>query len=225
MSRKTTAARFEIGQRTLTAVLTICITLIILAISSLAIYAIYKATGGLTTSQTTSKYDNIYNISAILSPDVLVKRGVPQRIIEQKRETCLRYVERNKPLAQREEKLYGIPTTITLAQALLESDAGESRLAREHNNHFGIKCFSRNCKKEHCVNYSDDSHKDFFKTFASIEESYRAHSLLLLKQRYKPLFQLSANDIEGWARGLQRAGYATDKRYAEKLMAIVTVLF
>lgn len=225
MSRKILKPTFELGTRAYIAILTICFTIIILAACSLAIYTIYQVTKNQTatnepTNSMDDKYKDVYNISAILSPETLRKRGVLEPVIQQKKKKCFDYVKKYKALAEKEEELYGIPASITLAQGLLESDAGESRLARENNNHFGIKCFSRNCKKGHCSNFTDDSHKDFFKIYQNIKESYRAHSLLLLKDRYKPLFDLATNDIKGWANGLLKAGYATDKKYANKVILI-----
>jgi flagellum-specific peptidoglycan hydrolase FlgJ len=111
-----------------------------------------------------------------------------------------------------------------LAQGLLESNAGDSRLAVDANNHFGIKCFSRSCQKGHCKNFTDDTHKDFFRTYPSVWESYRAHSLFLQRDRYKHLLNLSKKDYKGWAHGLKKAGYATDKRYAYKLISLIETL-
>ncbi len=138
-----------------------------------------------------------------------------------KRRKQLAYVKRFTKLAQTEMEKFGIPASIILAQGLLESDAGESRLALENNNHFGMKCFSRTCKKGHCSNYTDDSHKDFFRIYKSDWESYRAHSHLLQADRYRHLYQLGKKDYKGWAMGLKKAGYATDKYYGEKLINLI----
>lgn len=143
---------------------------------------------------------------------------------EIKRKKQLKYVDRFAEVAQKEMEKYGIPASITLAQGLLESNAGESRLATRNNNHFGIKCFSRSCKKGHCTNFTDDSHKDFFRKYNNTWESYRGHSYLLSADRYKSLYKLSSSDYKGWARGLKKAGYATDKYYAEKLINLIVDL-
>lgn len=140
---------------------------------------------------------------------------------EMKRRKQIDYVKRYAKIAREEMKRYGIPASVTMAQALLESDCGESRLARENNNHFGVKCFSKKCKKGHCTNYTDDSHKDFFRKYGNVWESYRAHSQLLQKGRYQGLYKLSKTDYKGWSRGLRKAGYATDKRYADKLIRLI----
>jgi flagellum-specific peptidoglycan hydrolase FlgJ len=132
-----------------------------------------------------------------------------------------RYIERFKHIALREEEKFGIPAGITLAQGILESQTGTSRLVREANNHFGIKCFSRKCEQGHCINFSDDHHKDFFVVFPSAWDSYRAHSLLISGDRYRHLKNLGNEDYISWAKGLYQAGYATDKRYAEKLISVI----
>lgn len=142
----------------------------------------------------------------------------------EKRRKQLAYVRTYQSLAAKEMNTYGIPSSITLAQGLLESNIGDSRLARENNNHFGIKCFSKRCEKGHCTNFNDDHHKDFFRKFSTVEESYTAHSQLLQKDRYQKLFRLKKSDYKGWARGLKKAGYATDPQYAEKLIRIIEEL-
>ena len=119
---------------------------------------------------------------------------------------------------------YGIPASITLAQGLIETNAGDSRLAKQNNNHFGMKCFSKKCGKGHCSNFTDDTHKDFFRKYKSSWESYRAHSQLLIGRRYKHLKKLGNKNYKGWAKGLKKAGYATDRRYAEKLINIIDEL-
>ena len=139
----------------------------------------------------------------------------------EKRRKQLKYVKQFAAVAQKEMNEYGIPASIKLAQGLLESNVGESKLAVRNNNHFGIKCFSKSCKKGHCSNFTDDSHKDFFRIYGSSWESYRAHSRLLQKNRYLPLKKLGTTDYRGWARGLKKAGYATDPRYAEKIIGLI----
>lgn len=130
------------------------------------------------------------------------------------------YIERYAPIAVAEMKRYGIPASISLAQGLVESRAGQSTLARKNNNHFGIKCFSRKCKRGHCSNHTDDTHKDFFRIFKSPWESWRAHSLMLANGRYAQLKSHGTN-YRAWAAGLKELGYATDKRYDAKLMGMI----
>ncbi len=138
-----------------------------------------------------------------------------------KRKKQMAYVKRFGKIAQTEMEKYGIPASITLAQGLLESNVGASRLATRNNNHFGIKCFSKSCRKGHCSNFTDDSHKDFFRKYKSAWESYRAHSQLLGAKRYSKLYKLRKTDYAAWAKGLKKAGYATDPRYAEKIIALI----
>lgn len=130
------------------------------------------------------------------------------------------YVKRFVSVAQAEMEKYDIPASITLAQGLLESQHGESQLAKNNNNHFGIKCFARRCKKSHCSNFEDDSHKDFFIKYQSAWESYRAHSKLLSGKRYKHL-KAHGKDYKAWAKGLQSTGYATSKQYSKKLIRLI----
>ncbi len=144
-----------------------------------------------------------------------------ERAAARKKIKQLKYVERYAKTAQTEMEKFGIPASITLAQGLLESNVGESRLATQNNNHFGIKCFSRKCKKGHCANYTDDSHKDFFRKYKSNWESFRAHSKLLQAKRYRPLYKLDRKDYKAWAHGLKKAGYATDKKYAYKIIQLI----
>ena len=129
-------------------------------------------------------------------------------------------MDRFKKVAIDEMGKYGIPASISLAQGLIESRAGTSKLAVENNNHFGIKCFSRNCKKGHCTNFTDDTHKDFFRKFKTPWESWHAHSQLLASGRYAKLRRYG-RDYRKWAYGLKAIGYATDRTYAEKLIGII----
>ena len=129
------------------------------------------------------------------------------------------YIQKYKKIAQDEERRSGIPASITLAQGLVESRGGTSTLAVQNNNHFGLKCFSRNCKKGHCTNHTDDTHKDFFLKFKTAEQSFRQHTACLKKPRYARLFK--SRDYRRWASGLESCGYATDRSYAEALIKII----
>lgn len=132
-----------------------------------------------------------------------------------------KYIDTYSTIAQKEMELYGIPASITLAQGLLESNAGASKLATHNNNHFGIKCFSKTCRKGHCSNFTDDSHKDFFRVYKNTPESYRAHSKLLSTGRYRHLLDYGTTNYEAWAHGLQKAGYATDPSYSKKIIQLI----
>lgn len=130
------------------------------------------------------------------------------------------YVKAYGKIAIEEMRQYGIPASISMAQGIIESRCGESTLAQNNNNHFGIKCFKKSCKKGHCSNFTDDSHKDFFRKYPSSWQSWREHSLLLSTPRYKEL-KAMGNDYERWAKGLKTYGYATDEAYAEKLIETI----
>lgn len=165
------------------------------------------------------------NVTFAIDPAFARRYGIAAAEMENRLAKCRNYVERYAPLAVAEMQQYGIPASVTLAQGLLESNAGESGLARKTNNHFGIKCFSKRCKTGHCANFSDDSHKDFFVKYTHVKVSYRAHSQFLKRSnRYRDLFELDTSDYRGWARGLQQSGYATDKQYGDKLIAIIQTL-
>ena len=130
------------------------------------------------------------------------------------------YIQKYKPLAVEQMDIYGIPASIKLAQALFESDNGNSRLAREANNHFGIKCKSNWTGQT--ISHTDDAPDECFRKYPSVEESYRDHSEFLDKSaRYQDLFKLDPTDYIGWAHGLQKAGYATNPQYAQQLIKII----
>ena len=127
------------------------------------------------------------------------------------------YIKTYKDIAMREMKDHKIPASITLAQGLLESGAGNSALAREAKNHFGIKCHKG---WEGDTYIMDDDEKDeCFRKYKSPEESFRDHSeFLCTRSRYAALFDLKITDYKGWAKGLKAAGYATNPKYAQLLI-------
>lgn len=129
------------------------------------------------------------------------------------------YIEQYKDIAIAEMNQYGIPASIKLAQAILESGNGNSYLAREANNHFGIKCGG--VWSGPSVNRPDDTHNDCFRVYNNPEQSFKDHSQFLLRKRYEKLFTLDKNDYRGWAKGLKEAGYATNPRYPELLIDLI----
>ncbi|WP_292901514.1 glucosaminidase domain-containing protein [Nonlabens sp.] len=130
------------------------------------------------------------------------------------------YVEDFKDVAMQEMKLYKIPASITLAQGILESGSGSGRLALEANNHFGIKCHTGWTGGR--IYHDDDEAQECFRTYNNASYSYRDHSLFLKdRKRYAGLFKLEKDDYEGWANGLKDAGYATDKKYPQKLISLI----
>ena len=132
----------------------------------------------------------------------------------------LAYIEKYSALAIKEMERTGIPASITLAQGMLESAAGQSILASKGNNHFGIKCHNDWTGKT--LHQDDDARNECFRVYPSVEQSFRDHSDFLRgRDRYKDLFELELTDYKGWARGLKKAGYATDPSYANKLIEII----
>ncbi|MBO7120339.1 MAG: glucosaminidase domain-containing protein [Bacteroidaceae bacterium] len=129
------------------------------------------------------------------------------------------YIDRYKDWAIEQMHQYHIPASITLAQGLLESNAGRSRLATQANNHFGIKV-GGSWTGPYIVQ-SDDRPDDRFRKYKSARESFIDHSKFLQQRRYQGLFQLSPTDYKGWAKGLKAAGYATNPAYAEALIRVI----
>ncbi len=129
------------------------------------------------------------------------------------------YIEKWKATALAQQAQYGIPASITLAQGLLESGAGQSDLATTANNHFGIKCHSdwqgKTFRKD------DDARDECFRSYAKADDSFRDHSLFLKRKRYEVLFTYDINDYKSWANGLKACGYATDPNYPGKLIRII----
>ena len=136
-----------------------------------------------------------------------------------KNATYLDYIEKYAEIAMVEQSRHKIPACITLAQALLESSAGQSELSISSNNHFGIKCHS-NWEGER-VYHDDDKKGECFRKYDKVIDSYEDHSLFLKRDRYKLLFSYKITDYKAWAYGLKAAGYATDPQYPDKLIKII----
>tara|TARA_B100001057_G_scaffold458716_1_gene508243 strand:+ start:6699 stop:7226 length:528 start_codon:yes stop_codon:yes gene_type:complete len=130
------------------------------------------------------------------------------------------YIKKFAPAAVKNMRFYKIPASITLAQGVLESGYGEGTLAKKANNHFGIKC--HNGWKGKSIRHDDDAKDECFRSYKNPLRSYRDHSLFLVdRDRYSFLFKLKRKDYKGWAIGLKAAGYATDPKYAEKLIGLI----
>jgi len=131
-----------------------------------------------------------------------------------------KYISTYKYLAIKEMQRTKIPASITLAQAILESSVGQSYVARNANNHFGIKCTSKWTGPT--INYDDDTTNECFRSYSSVEQSFIDHSDHLANNpRYVNLFNLDVTDYKGWATGLKASGYATRSNYAELLIGII----
>jgi uncharacterized FlgJ-related protein/LysM repeat protein len=140
--------------------------------------------------------------------------------VSQEKMTLEEYIERYKNLAVKEMEEYNIPASITLAQGILESENGNSPLAQDANNHFGIKCHDEWAGMTYY--HDDDEEDECFRKYDNPEESFRDHSeFLKSRDRYQFLFNLDITDYKGWAYGLKEAGYATNPRYPELLIKII----
>lgn len=129
------------------------------------------------------------------------------------------YIQQWRMAALQQEKEYHIPAAITMAQGLLESGAGMSTLAREGNNHFGIKCAGGWTGET--ITHDDETRNECFRKYNDASESYEDHSKFLQKTRYQSLFLLDVTDYVGWANGLSKCGYATDPAYPSKLIRLI----
>lgn len=130
------------------------------------------------------------------------------------------YINSYKDVAMKNMRNHGVPASIAMAQAILESGAGTGALCKMANNHFGIKCHSD--WQGEGVRFDDDAPQECFRKYETVYDSYQDHANFLLGRKwYEPLFKLEKDDYKGWATGLKSAGYATDPQYAEKLISII----
>lgn len=189
--------------------------LILLFRKILRFYPIHNAFMNINRKKYTSSSSRIYAICILVLVASLGFVAAQKRL-----KVYEEYIEKYKGIAWKHQQKYRIPSSITLAQGLLESGAGKSELALKSNNHFGIKCYGGWTGET--VIAKDDIPNDCFRKYAKVEDSYEDHSLFLTqKPRYRKLFDLEITDYKGWATGLQTAGYATDKAYANKLIKLI----
>ena len=168
------------------------------------------------------------------SPKVIVKT-TPKVETPKEKEVVVEVIKPNTPevyankteeyiaiysdIAQDEMRNYGIPASITLAQGILESASGQGRLSVEANNHFGIKCHGWTGAK---IYHDDDASQEGFRKYKNSKYSFRDHSLFLKeRKRYSVLFTLEKDDYKNWAIELRKAGYATDRKYPDKLISLI----
>ncbi len=150
---------------------------------------------------------------AFLISTLVIAEGDPN-----KRNTRAEYIAEWKDVAIDQMEKYGIPASITLAQAILESGDGNSELARGANNHFGIKCHDWQGKK---VYHDDDERNECFRKYRNAQESFDDHSVFLQRSRYRFLFDYKVTDYKSWAKGLKKAGYATNPKYPDLLIRLI----
>lgn len=159
-------------------------------------------------------------MATVISGLILLLYFSDYQLIGQTGELYRAYIEKYSALAINEMHYSKIPASITMAQALLESQFGTSELAVNANNHFGIKC--QTGWSGETYTYQDDDDNTCFRKYNSVEESFRDHShFLMYRPRYAGLFELDPYDYEAWAHGLKKAGYATNPNYAPMLLRII----
>ena len=155
----------------------------------------------------------------VVTPKEVKKTVAPVEVLSNKEKINL-YIETYSAIAQDEMREYGIPASITIAQGILESGMGYGRLAAEGNNHFGIKCHSDWKGKR--IYHDDDEKGECFRVYKNPATSYRDHSLFLVgRDRYAFLFDYKISNYKAWAKGLKKAGYATDPQYPDKLISLI----
>jgi len=149
--------------------------------------------------------------------DIVIKQDTDKNLEFE----TLKYIAEYTDIAKKEMKDYGVPASITLAQGILESQSGKSRLAVEGNNHFGIKCHGNGWRGKK-IFHDDDTAQECFRKYTNPSASFKDHSKFLAnRKRYAFLFRLPKTDYKAWARGLKKAGYATDPTYPDKLIYII----
>ena len=166
-------------------------------------------------------HDILYNSHRIMKRQLIFFLAFAAMTAQAQKQnaTYLAYIEEWKDVAVQQQADYGIPASITMAQALLESGAGQSELATKANNHFGIKCTSDWFGG---VYYHDDETEgECFRQYYDAAESFKDHSLFLQRSRYSTCFEIAIEDYEGWAQRLRQCGYATDINYAAKLVKLI----
>ncbi len=160
-----------------------------------------------------------YRLNILLSV-IFVFHGIAFSQSNSRRVTIGDYIKQYNRLATKEMKRTGVPASITLAQGILESDNGNSTLAKKANNHFGIKCHSNWDGKR--IFHDDDRRKECFRKYRTVYESYKDHSDFIKNgQRYQFLFKYRTTDYKHWAKGLKKAGYATNRHYDKLLIKII----
>ena len=168
---------------------------------------------------------SLYRLAVIIgcitlaSSPVLVERMEAGKTEVRNLDACEEYIQAYHQAAIHQQTRHRIPASITLAQGILESSAGKSYLAIQGNNHFGIKC--GNWTGDYLYK-QDDGRLERFRKYTSVEQSYEDHSHFIAdRAHYKSLFELKPTDYVGWAHGLKRCGYASDPKYASKLIELI----
>ena len=173
-----------------------------------------------TVATSKKKYVPTEKVIAEKKGESLIKEIKPPSKNITYKETVILYIENYSPIAKEEMLQYGIPASITLAQGILESGAGRGELSAKSNNHFGIKCHKGWTGGR--VYHDDDKLQECFRKYKDPKYSFRDHSLFLTQRsRYNDLFKHKKDDYKSWAKGLKKAGYATDPKYPDKLIRII----
>ena len=166
------------------------------------------------------RHSDYQDLQFLLDPSYAARHAIPQDLVDAKLDACRAYVTRFAKSAIAEKARYKVPVAIKLAQGLLESENGQSPLAREANNHFALPC-GISAEPTGCLPARRFGVSAEFQRFDAPWNSFRTHSLLLNSDQYRHLLRLDAKDYKAWAQGLQMAGYSPDPRYADKLVRVI----
>ena len=168
---------------------------------------------------TKKKHDKNKTEEVVINKTDKTETSKPEEAISKPPTSTENYITQYSDIAMSEMRKSKIPASITLAQGILESASGRGRLAVKANNHFGIKCHGWQGAK---IYHDDDRKQECFRKYKKAESSYEDHSDFLTgRKRYADLFKLKQDDYKGWARGLKKAGYATDRKYPQKLISLI----
>ncbi|QXP60090.1 glucosaminidase domain-containing protein [Olleya sp. HaHaR_3_96] len=191
----------------------LCLTLLIVSCGSSKKVTTKKG------KQRTVKVDRKKKVTEKEKPVAIVEDDVRKETPEVYANKTEEYIAVFSDIAKDEMIKYRVPASITLAQGILESGSGQGRLSVEANNHFGIKCHNWEGAK---IYHDDDASQECFRKYKNAKYSFRDHSLFLAeRKRYSKLFDLEKDDYQGWAKGLRAAGYATDRKYPNKLISLI----
>jgi flagellum-specific peptidoglycan hydrolase FlgJ len=189
---------------------------VFIALLTIGLFASCKSKKKTITYKYPPKKETVKTPEVVVEEEVIVVEEVEIPIINSTEQYILVF----KDIAMEEMRVYKIPASITLAQGILESSSGTSALTLRSNNHFGIKCH-KGWEGDSTL-HDDDEKGECFRVYTDPRNSYIDHSKFLTsRSRYAGLFELDEGDYVGWAEGLSAAGYATDRRYPAKLIALI----
>ena len=169
------------------------------------------------------KPSDFSNLSFILNPDLAIREGVPETVVNEKLEHCRKYIERYAKIAIAEKERFEVPASVLLAQGLLSTNAGMAQIAVESNNHFELQCIPE-CNDCECRKYPGQDGFALFKVYENPWQSFREQSLILRSDAFKDLKKLNRKDYIAWSNALEAHGFGENADYAKSLIQIIETL-